>query len=223
MWIPCVVYSSAPSVKITTGRLRHLALPKVIFLDNHQKSRSEELWGPGNGNWFSAALSRQFRIKSNTVSEKKKEQERGMARWKGTIAAPPFRRPPSACSGVFLLLPLVTFTLELQCLKQGKGNWDWTLKWQKSDVTLGQNVIYGGLFIPHPIFINRLIPNGISISSRSSVTATDFTNLNPSSVFFVACYWKLILASIALWFKGEIDIYPNVKKGEWVYRRRSGM
>ncbi len=55
------------------------------------------------------------------------------------------------------------------------------MKWGKAEMTLGQNDIYGGLFIPHPIFINRLILNGIPVSSLSPATAAVYQNLK--SVF----------------------------------------
>lgn len=38
-------------------------------------SQTEELWGPGNGNWFRTALSRQFHIKSNMASKTRRERE----------------------------------------------------------------------------------------------------------------------------------------------------
>lgn len=46
--------------------------PKIHFVDNHQKPDLD--WGAlgrGNGNWFRTALSRQFRIKSNMVRQKR--------------------------------------------------------------------------------------------------------------------------------------------------------
>lgn len=41
----------------------------------------------------------------------------------------------------------------------------------KAEVTLGQNDIYAVLFILHPVFINRLILNGMPITSLSSAAA----------------------------------------------------
>lgn len=97
------------------------------------------------------------------VSQTEREEEREVKKGTIEVATTPFRRPPSATSGLFSVAPISHFhtkTLMFRSKKKGGGD----CEMGKADVTLGQNDIHGGLFIPQPLFSESLILNGISIS-----------------------------------------------------------